>query len=206
MVKKLISHLKVKVKVKVKMYIDVQNNETAEQFKEKSKKGYWVILYYANWCPHCQTMKPEWKKFGNKYEYDTQINVAEVESQFLEEIGDEHKSRVQGYPTVMLAKNGKSIAGHEGPRTADSFDEFANSNIVNVSRTKMFNLSGNDVKEININTLLRNEIAKKPSSKKTGSKKKGKKTGSKKTGLKKTGSKKGLKKTGSKKRKAKGKK
>ena len=25
-----------------------------------------VVLIHANWCPHCQTMKPEWNEMKNK--------------------------------------------------------------------------------------------------------------------------------------------
>jgi thiol-disulfide isomerase/thioredoxin len=110
------------------MYINVQNAGTAEEFSNKSKKGIWIILYYANWCPHCQMMKPEWEKFAEKYKSNNNVNVAEVESEFLNNLEDEHKQRIQGYPTVTCAKNGKVVASHDGPRTSDSFNDFANSN------------------------------------------------------------------------------
>lgn len=181
------------------MYINVQSAGTAEEFKQKSRKGYWVILYYANWCPHCQMMKPEWKRFADKHDKDQRVNVAEVESQYLDQVGEEHKGRVQGYPTVMCAKDGKALSNHDGPRTADSFNDFANSNIVKEEKpsSKMFNLSGNNVKEINLNTILKADKKKKKSKKS----KKSKRSASKSKGKKKT-----VKKSVSKKRKSKSKK
>jgi thiol-disulfide isomerase/thioredoxin len=148
------------------MYINVQNAGTAQEFSDKSKKGYWIILYYANWCPHCQMMKPEWQKFAEKYRTNNKVNVAEVESEFLNNLGEEHKQRIQGYPTVSCAKNGKVIANHEGPRTTDAFNDFANSNVV------VYNNAHN-----NINNVLRKHKKTKKKSKKTkGLKKKTKKT------------------------------
>jgi thiol-disulfide isomerase/thioredoxin len=158
------------------MYINVQNAGTAEEFSRESKKGYWIILYYANWCPHCQMMKPEWQKFAKKHQTDNGVNIAEVESEFVNNLGEEHKSRIQGYPTVTCAKNGKVVASHEGPRTSDSFDDFTNNVVAsdNAPLGKMFTAQGN-----NINTILRKDMKKK--TKKSKKSKKSKKAKGKKT-------------------------
>jgi thiol-disulfide isomerase/thioredoxin len=155
------------------MYINVSNPNAATEFNQKSKKGYWIILYYANWCPHCQTMKPEWNKFTDKLKNNKSVNVAEVESEFMDSISPEHKNNMQGYPTIVGCNQGKKIADYNGPRTSDDMIKFANSN----NKTN------------SINNLLRNVIKKSKSTKK--------KTSTKKKSMKKT--KKQLKKKSSKK-------
>ncbi len=110
------------------MYINVSNPNAVSEFNQKFKKGYWIILYYANWCPHCQTMKPEWNKFSNQLKNNKAVNVAEVESEFMDAIGPEHKANVQGFPTIVGCREGKKIADYTGPRTSQDMVKFANDN------------------------------------------------------------------------------
>ncbi len=69
-----------------------------------------VVLYYADWCGHCKTFKPEWEKLkemckekGIKYaDYEADRNVAEIEA-----------ANIKGFPTIMV--NGRE---YNGPREA----------------------------------------------------------------------------------------
>jgi thiol-disulfide isomerase/thioredoxin len=155
------------------MYINVSNPNAASEFNQKSKKGYWIILYYANWCPHCQTMKPEWNKFSETVKNNKSVNVAEVESEFMDAIGPEHKANVQGFPTIVGCREGKKIADYTGPRTSDDMIKFTNDN----NKTN------------HINNLLRKTMRKIKIKSKTKSKtktKKSKTTGRKRTNRKKS--------------------
>jgi thiol-disulfide isomerase/thioredoxin len=114
------------------MFIKVSDLKSAEEFKNQTNNGYWVILYYADWCPHCVSMKPEWKMFADKYSSDNKINVAELESQFLDMVGPEHKSNVEGFPTIISLNKGSKVANFMGPRTNKDIDMFANSHYTGV--------------------------------------------------------------------------
>jgi protein disulfide-isomerase A6 len=63
-----------------------------------------IILFKANWCIHCQTFLPEWKKlqakYENKYEFIT------YDSDAHKEIASKYD--VQGYPTIYIEKNNKT--------------------------------------------------------------------------------------------------
>jgi thiol-disulfide isomerase/thioredoxin len=128
------------------MYINVIDSASAEKFKNNTKKGYWVILYYADWCPHCTSMKPEWNKFANKYQNNPHINVADVESNFVGNIGEEHKQNIQGFPSIVSCMKGRKVSDFTGERTSDGFDTFANSTFKQ------------NKPSTNINKLLRNNI------------------------------------------------
>jgi thiol-disulfide isomerase/thioredoxin len=157
------------------MYIKVVDQKSADDFNTQLKKGYWVVLYYANWCPHCQTMKPDWNKLSDKFKNNKQINIADVESEFMDKIDQEHKQNVQGFPTIISCNKGKKIADFSGSRTYEEMNKFANDN----------NTSKQTHRNNNINNLLR-KIIKTKKTKKTKQTKQTKKTKTKKTKSKKT--------------------
>jgi len=80
-----------------------------------SKPAITVGLIYANWCGHCQHLKPEWKKMKK--------GMRGMNCHYLEiEDADHHKDRkiahvnsrlktgkleANGYPTIFRIKGGK---------------------------------------------------------------------------------------------------
>ncbi len=140
------------------MFIKVSDPKSAEEFKTQTNNGYWVVLYYADWCPHCISMKPEWEMFADKYSSDNKINVAELESQFLDMVGPQHKENVQGFPTIVSLNKGTKVANFMGPRTSKDIDIFANSHYTGVK--------GITNKSSNLNKILRNNLKKQIKTKK----------------------------------------
>jgi thiol-disulfide isomerase/thioredoxin len=170
------------------MYIKVDNQQSVEDFKNQTKKGYWIILYYASWCPHCQTMKPEWEKFATKYSSEkvgsNNVNVADVESEFLENVGSEHKQNVAGFPTIVSCKNGRKISDFNGPRTSNEIDKFANTVTPSSGDSvplNMNNSNNNRIQRNNTQALLNTILKVGKPVKKTKSKTKSKKVKSKRT-------------------------
>lgn len=74
-----------------------------------------VILFYANWCGHCQKFKPEWEKF--KQQYGKEIKCEEHEDASMDR-NLMKKYGVQGYPTIIIIINGETRE-YQGQRTAD---------------------------------------------------------------------------------------
>jgi len=89
-------------------------------------KGNTVVLFYAPWCPHCKTFKPIWDKLTAKHKGDPKVNVKEVNCETNPKEGEKHG--VQGFPTVMLFKDGKKVAQHNGDRSEESVENFIVSN------------------------------------------------------------------------------
>ena len=141
------------------MFIKVSDPKSAEEFKTQTNNGYWVILYYADWCPHCTSMKPEWKMFADKYSSDNKINVAELESQFLDMVGPQHKSNVEGFPTIISLNKGSKVANFMGPRTSKDIDMFANSHYTGSK--------GITNSSSNLNKILRNNLKKQTKTKRS---------------------------------------
>ena len=97
-----------------------------------------LVLIYAEWCGHCQAMKPNWEEMktglinDNIYGYD---DIIEIESNEQEEelpkinhlVTNGSKINVNGYPTM-----GKIIDGgfkqYVGGRTTMELLNWANKN------------------------------------------------------------------------------
>ena len=77
-------------------------------------------LYYVEWCPHCNNIKPDWKKLENdndlKHIDILKINCEENESAVEEK-------NIEGFPTILLNHNGKERA-YDGNRTYAEFKNY----------------------------------------------------------------------------------
>jgi len=87
-----------------------------------------LVLFYANWCGHCTKLKPTWIKTAKLAEEKDltmiQINVGgeEGDSEETKQKNAEisKKYNIDGYPTIILFKNGNAIP-YDGPRTPEGF-------------------------------------------------------------------------------------
>jgi len=97
--------------------------------KGKAKGNAEIILFYADWCPHCKTAKPEWDDAKAKWN-GQQINGAKIT--FTEHEGTnpnadlEEKMTQMGieeFPTVKLLYGGQ-IIDFDAKITQDSISQF----------------------------------------------------------------------------------
>ena len=78
------------------------------------KTGKSLTLYWADWCPHCHDMMPEWQKLGASYKGIKLFAVEEKQNKSF---------KVDGYPTIIY-RDGKRIEKYEGPRNKSGFVSF----------------------------------------------------------------------------------
>jgi len=104
------------------------------RFIQKSREGFTndiagaadtFTLYYADWCPHCKTIKPafkEWSKNGFVTVAGKNVKVRMVEqSENPEEIT---AKGVKGFPSFLLdTAQGKTVE-FQGDRTPASYLKF----------------------------------------------------------------------------------
>jgi thiol-disulfide isomerase/thioredoxin len=88
-------------------------------------------LYYADWCPHCKSIKPEFSSFSNNGSGTIKINGKVVGLHMVEADKDAEKAKgkpVKGYPTFLLEKNGQ-FTEFSGERNAAGWKKFLEDNM-----------------------------------------------------------------------------
>jgi len=93
---------------------------------------------YADWCPHCISLKPEWNKMKQKAHKRMGKSCPQFveieESQIDEQKGGIEKEigapiNVDGYPTLFKSYKKGHIEYYKGPRTADQMADWVTTSI-----------------------------------------------------------------------------
>lgn len=77
-------------------------------------QGVFLVEFYAPWCGHCQSLKPEYEKAATALKGIAKVGA--VDMTVHQSLGSPYN--VKGFPTIKIFSNGKSI-DYNGPRTAD---------------------------------------------------------------------------------------
>jgi len=75
-----------------------------------------IYFFHVDWCPHCKTALPEWNTFSSNYD-DAEINGYTVRCMDKDCTKDSdpaikemiQKFEIEGYPTIKMVKDGKTI-------------------------------------------------------------------------------------------------
>ena len=77
-----------------------------------------IYYFYTEWCPYCKKAQPEWGKLKDVYSNKT-INGYNLEFKEVDCDKDEATAtefKVEGYPTIILVKNGQKIVYDAKPK------------------------------------------------------------------------------------------
>jgi len=87
-------------------------------------------LYYADWCPHCQAVKPAFKSWSSKG--STTVKGKTVFLEMVEADTNPEKLKgkpVKGYPTFLLEKADGSYKEFDGERTPAGWQQWLAQNL-----------------------------------------------------------------------------
>lgn len=102
----------------------INTTQTTESFKQESGQTLNCTMYYAPWCGHCKTAKPEWQKLEDAYHgkiiNGTQINITKIDCDENPEIAQ--KENIEGFPTFKFEMNGKKH-DYNGDRTLNGWKQ-----------------------------------------------------------------------------------
>lgn len=104
--------------------IHVKDDNSLNKYNNLVTKVPSMVLFYADWCGHCQNLKPEWEKFEKLAEKEKEDNfmVARVNEPYISKVNG-HKS-VPGYPTIYHLINGEHNKDYTKQRNVDGLIEF----------------------------------------------------------------------------------
>jgi thiol-disulfide isomerase/thioredoxin len=107
------------------------NSEYKSKDSDGGDKQAEMLLFYAEWCPHCKTAKPIWDGVRQQYQNKTingyhviftEVNctteTAETEQMM-------NKYNIEGFPTIKLLKDGQVVEFDAKP-TRETLNEFLN--------------------------------------------------------------------------------
>ena len=89
--------------------------------KNNSKK------FYAPWCSHCQAMAETWKQLGMELKGRVDIRIGSVDCTIVPEVCK--NQGVNGYPTLILFKNGAKYKDYQNSRSLADFLSFIQNNL-----------------------------------------------------------------------------
>ncbi|KAM8721156.1 hypothetical protein ACLKA7_007085 [Drosophila subpalustris] len=88
------------------------------EFEKAIAEGIAFIKFYAPWCGHCQKLQPTWEQLATETaSSDSDIVVAKVDCTSPDNKQICIDQQVEGYPTLLLYKNGKRQVEYEGSRS-----------------------------------------------------------------------------------------
>jgi thioredoxin-like negative regulator of GroEL len=114
---------------KIIIMISVTKADDSTALDELSKcirSGKVCVLFYADWCGHCQHLKPEWSRLKDMHQkQQLAYKLAEIESAAMDALRSRMSDMselvtVEGFPTISMYDNGRKLSDYAGERTADA--------------------------------------------------------------------------------------
>ena len=84
-------------------------------------------MYYADWCPHCQSVKPEFEELAKIGIHDIGEKRCYVRMVNADKSPEEVKAKkIQGFPTFLLETTDGETVEYAGSRNTDGYLAFLN--------------------------------------------------------------------------------
>ena len=82
-----------------------------------------LVLFYADWCGHCKSMKPDWDDAANEVNKDGEKKMVKINVGGKDNGEDAimKKYGIDGFPTIFKFSNGSKTGTYDGDRTKDAF-------------------------------------------------------------------------------------
>ena len=119
------------------LYHFLSNRASNEHFVDYSPQDNEVnlVLFYAEWCPHCQRLEPIWDKLANDLDGEQiegkNVHVIKIDCANQKNKDTCQKNDVSSYPTIKCF-TANNVQEYEGKRTYNALETFLHNVIKNM--------------------------------------------------------------------------
>lgn len=114
--------------VSVLMFIRYLNTSGLDGFKGSGADSF--TLYYAEWCPHCKTIKPVFKKWSDAGTVSINGKTVFVSMVEVEKEPEKAKGKpVKGFPTFLLETGDGQFKEFDGDRSPAGWEAWLSKNL-----------------------------------------------------------------------------
>ena len=98
---------------------------SSESFQNPTEPTF--TMYYADWCGHCKTAKPEFEKLVAKSPMDVNGVKCKIRLVSPEKQPELAKGKqIKGFPTFLMETPDGKMVEYKGPRSTDGYLAFIN--------------------------------------------------------------------------------
>jgi len=90
-----------------------------QDLSEEAPRKSGIVLFYANWCPHCHTVMPVMNELAEKINREKKMNdmmVGAIDCATPENDDISDEMGIQGFPTIKIYNRGDYVGDYNGPR------------------------------------------------------------------------------------------
>lgn len=109
-------------------YVDGSQSTDISNYNKREKEAI-VYFFYADWCPHCKTAKPEWTKFQSNFngksmnDFTIRCVLVNCTEETSENSSIIQKYSIDSYPTVKMLRDG-TIIDFDSKISESSLEQF----------------------------------------------------------------------------------
>ena len=109
-------------------YLYVSQNSLLQGFQSGAgPNGYTFTMFYADWCGHCKTAKPEFEELSNKGPITVNGKKCTIRLVSPEKEPEKAKGKpIKGFPTFLMETPGGETVEYRGERNMDGYLKFIN--------------------------------------------------------------------------------
>uniref|UniRef100_A0A0A9XS29 Thioredoxin domain-containing protein 5 n=1 Tax=Lygus hesperus TaxID=30085 RepID=A0A0A9XS29_LYGHE len=97
---------------------------TSDNFDAGVSNGLTFVKFFAPWCGHCKGLAPTWEVLGKKFSSYKKVSIAKVDCTLEANKQLCNDQEVDGFPTLLLYKDGEKIDEHTGSRSFEDLYDF----------------------------------------------------------------------------------